>query len=95
MLTLLELQKIKPGTVFAQGEIENSQKGLYMVDSSIGKMLMWVAKKGYGYDDWCIYTHWADKGLEYVLEQGDKVTSEYNIQKLIPCDKDVLGKYRK
>lgn len=95
MLTLEKLHVIKPGTIFAQGVAENSPAGLYMVDSDIGKKLLWIAKKGYGYDDWVIYCHWEENGLEYVKERGDKVSDKDNIQKLVPCDEKVLELYRR
>ncbi len=84
---------MKPSTVFAKGEIENSPDGLFMTTSNIGKKLIWVAKRG-GIHDWAIYCHWADKGEDYAREHGDKVTSERNIKMLVPCDNEALSMYR-
>ena len=92
-VTFDAFKKILPGTVFAHGLIENSPEGLYMINTNIGKQLLWIAKKGHG-NDWCIYTHWESKGFLYVLEQGDKVNGADNIKKLVKCDSDVLKLYR-
>jgi len=90
-ITLNDLKNMEPG-VFASGEIENSEDGLFMTSSNIGKKLLWVAKRG-GFHDWAIYAHWAENGLDYVLTQGDKV-SKYNVRKLVNCTEDALNMYR-
>jgi hypothetical protein len=95
MLTRLKLSNIPQGEIFASGEIENSPDGLYMVNSNIGRKLLWIAKKGYGYNDWAIYCHWLENGIEYIKEYGDKVISKENIQKLVPCEEDVYQLYRR
>lgn len=82
-MTIVDLLGIPSGSIFDQGVIPNSPEGIYMTDSNIGRNLLWVAKKGYA-DDWCIYTHWEDNGIGFVLIQGDKVSSKQNIQKLVP-----------
>ena len=84
---------MKPSSVFASGEIENSPDGIFMTSSNIGKKLLWIAKRG-GIHDWAIYCHWADKGIEYVISNGDKVTSPQNIKKLVPCDDEAFSMYR-
>lgn len=91
-ITAEVIDKLAPHTIIAKGEIENSEKGLFMVNSNIGKKLLWVAKKGGG-DDWAIYTFWAEKGIDYVLKHGDKV-SKYNVHKLVPVDDEALKMYR-
>lgn len=93
LLTIEKLKSIKEGQVFMTGEIENSPEGLNMSSSNIGKKLMWVAKRG-TIHDWAIYAHWADKGFDFVLTQGDKVTSKDNIKKLVNCDDEALSMYR-
>ncbi len=93
MLNIEEFNKIMAGDVFAKGEIENSPEGIYMTNSSKYKMLGWVAKKGFG-NDWSIYTHWAEKGYEFIESNGDKVYSKANIQKLVPCTDAVMKLYR-
>jgi hypothetical protein len=93
MLTLQELKDMKPKTVFATGIVENSPNGIYMTDHNVGGKLLWVAKRG-GIHDWCIYIHWEDRGLNYVITNGDKVTNEHNIKKLVPCDDEAFKMYR-
>lgn len=93
MLTLQELKDMKPGIVFAHGTTTNDPQGVYMTDNDFGKPLIWAAKRG-GIHDWAIYIHWADNGLQYVIEHGDKVTNKANIQKLVPCDDEALQQYR-
>ena len=96
MLTLEELKAIPAGKVFATGILPNNPDGLYMESAPglLDRMLLWVAIKGYGYDDWSIYTHWEEKGIDWVKEQGDKVSSESNIQKCVLCTEEVLQRYR-
>ena len=83
--------KIDSGKVFAQGEIMDSPEGLHMART--GKLLKWVAVKGYA-NDWCIYAHFADRGFGFVERSGDKATMKEHIQKLVPCDEDVFERYR-
>lgn len=96
MLTLNDLKEIKAGEVFAHGVITNSRETLNMVGDNQGKNLIWAAKKGYGYDDWAIYTAWEDQtpDIVHVLAHGEKVKFESNIKKLVPCDKEALNLYR-
>ena len=93
MLTKEQFDKIPDGNVFVKGEVENSPLGIYMIDSNKGKMLKWVAKKGYA-NDWCIYCHWSESGYDFVLSNGDKVSGEENIKKLVPCTDEVFKQYR-
>ncbi len=88
-----EFNAVPDGEVFDKGEIANSADGVYITDSRPGEMLKWVAKKGHG-NDWGIYIHWAKSGYDYVIANGDKVTSEDNIKKLVPCTDEVFGRYR-
>jgi len=93
-LTLEELDSFEVGKVFARGIIPNSPEGVYMSDSRVGDSLTWVAKKGFGYNDWCIYCYWSPTTEAYVLKNGEKVVSELNIRKLVPCTDEVFAKYR-
>ena len=93
MLTLEKLKEMPAGEVFATGFVENSPEGIYMTDQNKGKQLLWAAKRG-GIHDWAIYIYWADAGLSFVLSQGDKVTNEENIKKLVPCDEEAFKMYR-
>lgn len=95
ILDLETLKSLPIGEVFAQGVATNSPEGVYMTDENLGKKMIWVAKKGHGHNDWCIYIHWLEKGLNFVIQNGDKVTDKINIQKLVPCTDEVLDRYRK
>jgi hypothetical protein len=96
-LTLEQLQDMPTGTVFAEGLTPNSPEGVYMTDVNRGRSMMWVAKRGSNQEvpDWAIYIHWEDRGRQFILEQGDKVTDKDNIQKLVPCNAEALSMYRK
>lgn len=83
-----------PGTVFATGEVPNSTDGINMTPSDPGRMMCWAARRG-GVDDWAIYIFWADHGIQYALDCGDKVTFTDHIKKLVPCDNEALARYRK
>ncbi len=58
-----------------------------------GKLLRWVAVRG-GIHDWCIYCHYADKSVEWIKAQGDKVCIERNIKSCVPCDDESFAMYR-
>jgi len=92
MLDLETLKTIPRGTIFARGKIIDSPDGINMTNS--GKMLRWLAKKGYGYDDWCIYCHRAINDWDYVRSSGDKVINKHNIKKLVPCTDECFALYR-
>lgn len=93
MLTLEQLKQMPEGTVFATGVVENSPDGIYMTNNDVGRKLVWVAKRG-GIEDWAIYIHWANNGVEYATHQGDKVMNKNNIQKLVPCTPEAFKMYR-
>jgi len=93
MLTLKEFKKIPEGKIFASGTLPNTPEGLFMTNSHPGRMLLWIAKKGYG-NDWAIYCHWIENGKYFVETQGDKVTALGNIKTCISCTKKVLKLYR-
>lgn len=93
VLTITKFRTIPAGSIIASGEIENSPQGIYMTDSRLGDKMIWVAKKGYA-NDWCIYIHWAENGIDYALSNGDKVNNDSNIRKLVPCENDVFNSYR-
>lgn len=84
--------KLEPGE-FASGLIANTPAGIYMIDSRIGDMMIWVAVKGYA-DDWCIYIHWEESGKAFVQSNGDKIFNKDNINKLVSCTPEVLSMYR-
>lgn len=93
MLTLEKLKEMPPHEVIASGVIENSHEGIYMTPMDIGRKLRWVAKRG-EIHDWAIYITWASYGLEFALTNGDKITSQANIKKLVPCNEEALSWYR-
>lgn len=88
-----QFNSMPAGEVFVKGEVENSPNGIFMTNNKQGEMLKWVAKKGHG-NDWCIYCHWSESGYDFVMTNGDKVTSEVNIRKLVPCTDEVFESYR-
>lgn len=90
MLTIAQLKEMQPG-VFATGETTDDPAGVNMTGS--GQPLRWVASRG-GIHDWAIYIHKADWSVEDVKNMGDKVTSEHNIKKLVPCSDEAFAMYR-
>ena len=91
MLNMKSFFDIAPGKVFARGEIIDSPEGLHM--ERTGRMLKWVAVKGY-VNDWCVYTHFAKNNWDFIKKSGNKVTGKENIQKVVPCEEDVFDCYR-
>lgn len=91
MLTLEDLKNMEPKAIIAKGEALDSPIGINMTNS--GKMLRWIAVRG-AIHDWCIYYHLADKNYEWIRGFGDKVTSEENIKRLVPCSIEAFEKYR-
>ena len=91
ILTYEKFRELAPGAVFAKGILPDNSTGLNMTGS--GNMLKWVAVKGWA-QDWCVYTHWADNDFEFIESSGDKVESEDNIQNAVPCDEEVMNRYR-
>lgn len=89
-LTVKQLEEMEPG-IFLNGEIIDSSEGINMSNS--GRMLRWVAVRGY-IADWAIYCHWADKNWDWVKARGDKVYDEKNIRKLVSCTDEAFKKYR-
>jgi len=92
MLTLEKLKLIKPGSVFATGTFIDNELGLYMTGS--GKELRWIAVKGNGWDDWCIYCHFATHNIGWIKDHGDKVCSVRNIKMCMPCTDETFALYR-
>lgn len=77
--------------VLAIGYTNDDAQGLNMTRS--GKLLLWVLKVG-EIGDWCVYCHWADRGVDYVLESGDKVISKANIDNILHITDEVWARYR-
>lgn len=93
MLTLEKLNEIEPGTIFATGKAFDNANGVHLANT--GKLLKWIAVKGHGHNDWCIYAHFAEHDEQYIKSQGDKVGFESNIRRCVPCDDEVLALYRR
>ena len=94
-LTILEYNRINDGKTFAQGEFENSNEngGFLLTVANKGRMIRWIAKKGFE-NNWCIYYHWADVQCLDVRRHARKIKKKDQIQKLVGCDDQVYSKYR-
>lgn len=95
MLKLHELEDMEPYTIFASGITIDNASGINMANSD--EKLKWVACRGQIHD-WCIYCL-VDDSCEvfsdgYVHDYGEKITSEHNIKKLVPCEDDAFDMYR-
>lgn len=96
MLTLQQLKDMKPDTIFAKGELVDDPDGINLART--GNKVRWVAVRG-GIHDWAIYAqnpHYGELNYDFdwVRRHGDKVTSEANIKKLVPCDDEAFAMYR-
>lgn len=94
-LSIQLLKDMSPMTVFAQGITTNDPDGTYMTASRRGEDLKWIAVRG-GYHDWAIYIGWAnEKTVNTLIQNGDKVTGEGNIRKLVRCSDGAYDMYNK
>lgn len=91
MLTREMLKQMPAHTVFATGILLDNEDGLFMTGSN--KELRWCAIRG-GIDDWAIYTHFADRNVEWICKYGDKIYDERNIKRCVPCDAEAFARYR-
>ena len=94
MKITLERLKEMPEGIFAQGEVIDSPKGANMANT--GKMMKWVAVRGYIHD-WAIYTdnpYSPQFDYQGVAEMGDKIHSRDIVKKLVDCDEEALEMYR-
>jgi len=87
MITVGQLKEMKDGQRFATGV------GTY--PELHREEIRWVAVRGKGYFDWCIYYHFSFKKVEYITQSGDKIFSEEIIKRLVPCDDEAYGLYRR
>ena len=95
ILTLELFNNLPDGKSFARGIAENSTNGIFMNCRDAGRMLKWIAKKGYG-NDFAIYCLWDDlHSYEDVLSFGEKIFDKEVIKRLINCDDAVLQRYRR
>jgi hypothetical protein len=91
ILTLDVLNFLEQDKIFASGELPDNSFGINM-DSS-GKMLRWVAVKGYG-QSWSVYCHFANHSNDYIKDFGNKIMTEAYIKRCVPCSDEAFGKYR-
>jgi len=91
MLDKQMLEAMPPDCIFATGTTMDNENGLFMANT--GKQLRWIAIRG-GYYDWAIYCHFSNRDINWIARQGDKVTMENNIRKLVPCDDEAFKLYR-
>ena len=92
MLTKAILEAMPLDTVFAGGETTDDPDGINMTCSR--DQLRWMAVRGWTFD-WVIYCHWAKHEYDWIARNGDKVTGEHNIRKLVPCDDEAYALYRR
>ena len=90
LLTLQDLKEMQPGA-FSRGETTDNPEGCNITNS--GRKLRWVAVRG-DIHDWAIYIFTADRDYEWIKRSGDKVYTENNIRKLVPCDDEAFNQYR-
>lgn len=83
--------EIPKHTTFAVGTCFDDPSGINMTKS--GNLLLWVARKG-EINDFSVYTHYLEKGIEWILKSGDKVCSTTNLTNILDCDDDVWCHYR-
>lgn len=93
MLTLEKLKAIKPYEIFKSGDTIDNETGCNMMNTS--RVLTYVACRGYIHD-WAIYCQYKDEcwSLEQIHDNGEKVTSEQNIKRLVSCDEEAFKMYR-
>ena len=89
--TTYHLFCLDPDTIISKGFTTDSDDGIH-IDGTKQK-LKWIAKKG-AVNDWSIYCHSAKLPDIEILKNGFKVRHPDEIQKLLPCTKDVLTRYR-
>lgn len=86
MLTIQKLKEMLPDERFATGT------GTY--PEITNKEIRWVAVRGIGMYDWCIYCHLSDKSIEQVAKFGNKCFTDSVIKRLVPCDEESFRLYR-
>ena len=91
LMTIERFNRIPNGDIIARGQTIDSPEGINL--SATGQTLKWIAVKGYG-NDWSIYVAKFSCSWEYVRRFGDKVAWAQNIRKLVPCEDEVMIRYR-
>lgn len=108
MLTLKKLKEMKPDTIFAKGTFNDFPDDINIAGT--GKNVRWIACRGYIEDwcIYCQNPHYINSNdLEVVIlgmsgvwswEQiqtnGDKISYENHIRKLVPCTDEAFKMYR-
>lgn len=87
MLTLEDLKIMPPGIFAARTFIDD---GSFMQN---GLLLKMVAIRGGTYD-WAIYVGHEEQSYEEIERVGDKISGEYLIKRLVPCDEKAFKMYR-
>lgn len=90
-LTVGDIESLEPGDIIKTGTVSDNPEGVNMNNSD--KLLRYVAIRGQA-PDWAIYIHLADFPVSFIARGGDKVISENNIRKLVPCTDEAYAKYR-
>jgi len=92
-LSLDDLREMKPGTIFATGNIENGTDDVIKIPFSLPSLpntIKWVAKRGQIHD-WAIYYGLSDTD---VVNCGFKLYNIVKIKELVPCLQEALEIYR-
>lgn len=84
-LTLESLAEFEAEEMIATGVVTEPQLA--------ASPIRWVAIKGRA-NDWAVYYHFENMGIEHATTQGEKVIDANLIQNLVPCDREVLNRYR-
>lgn len=85
-LTLDELKKMQPYTIFARGN------GL-IPELNKDKKVKWIALRGYIHD-WAIYYDEENKSEENIRDWGDKIYNKEVVKRLVPCDGEASSMYK-
>lgn len=93
MLSKRQLMDMPDNTIFAHGLVADGADGVNITNS--GRVLRWLAKRGNGFYDWTIYIGLSSDPESYIVTNGDKVTGEAHIKKLVPCDDEAYKLYRR
>lgn len=87
VLTASLLEKMQPGEIIASGKCFHKQL-------HVG-LLHWVGVRGMGMNDWAIYYYMWGIDERWIVDNGEKITSEQIVRGLIPCDSSAWELYRR
>jgi hypothetical protein len=80
------LEKMQPGEQFATG------RGIY--PQILRNEIIWVAVRGIGYHDWCIYYGYSNMSIQEIANVGAKMFTKEVIERLVLCDEEAWNLYR-